>query len=54
MLRLHFAESLTREEIAKRLNVSPRVVKRELIRAYAALRLSLGEHAYESASSRIG
>lgn len=54
MLRLHFVESLTREQIATRLAVSPRVVKRELIRAYAALRLALGEQEYESERSRVG
>jgi len=56
MLRLHFVDSLTREQIAARLAVSPRVVKRELIRAYAALRLSLGapDSEYESESSRLG
>jgi len=54
MLRLHFVESLTREQIATRLSVSPRVVKRELIRAYAALRLSLGEQQYELGRSKVG
>ncbi len=54
VLRLHFVESLTREQIAARLAVSPRVVKRELMRAYAALRLSLSEPEYQSASSRVG
>ena len=35
VLRLHFGEELVRAEIAERLNVSERVVKRDLIRAYA-------------------
>lgn len=38
VLRLHFGEGLTHEAIAHTLSVSPRVVKRELIRAYAKLR----------------
>jgi RNA polymerase sigma factor (sigma-70 family) len=38
VLRLHFGEELTRAAIAARLKVSERVVKRDLILAYAALR----------------
>lgn len=38
VLRLHFGEGLTHEAIANALSVTPRVVKRELIRAYAKLR----------------
>lgn len=41
ILRLHYGESLTHEVIAKRMGVSRRIVKRDLIRAYAALRESL-------------
>jgi RNA polymerase sigma factor (sigma-70 family) len=41
IVRLHFGEGLTREAIAENLSVTPRVVKRELIRAYATLRNSL-------------
>ena len=41
VLRLHFGEELARAEIAERLNVSERVVKRDLIRAYAKLRTDL-------------
>jgi len=54
VLRLHFVESLTRDQIAQRLAVSPRVVKRELIRAYASLRLSLSEPEYTSENSKVG
>lgn len=38
VLRLHFGEGLTRAAIAARLKISPRIVKRDLIQAYAALR----------------
>ena len=54
ILRLHFVESLTRDQIAMRLSVSARVVKRELVRAYAALRDSWGERQYESEASKGG
>jgi len=40
-LRLHFAEGLSRPQIAERLGVSARVVKRELIKAYSRLRTEL-------------
>jgi len=38
VLRLHFGEGLTRTQIAERLQLSERIVKRELVLAYAALR----------------
>jgi DNA-binding CsgD family transcriptional regulator len=38
VLRLHFGDGLTRAAIATRLKISPRMVKRDLIQAYAALR----------------
>jgi RNA polymerase sigma factor (sigma-70 family) len=41
ILRLHFAESLTHEAIGVRLGLTRRVVKREMIRAYASLRSHL-------------
>jgi RNA polymerase sigma factor (sigma-70 family) len=41
ILRLHFAENLRREDIALRLNVTGKIVKRDLARAYASLRVSL-------------
>ncbi len=41
ILRLHYSEGLTYEVIAKRLATTHRIVKRDLIRAYADLRDSL-------------
>ncbi len=41
ILRLHYGEGLTHEVIAKRLVTTRRIVKRDLIRAYADLRESL-------------
>ena len=41
ILRLHFGEELGRAEIAVRLKVSERVIKRDLVKAYAALRMYL-------------
>lgn len=41
ILQLHFGEGLTHEAIAGRLQLTRRIVKRECIRAYAALRVSL-------------
>ena len=38
VLRLHFGDGLTRAEIATRLKISERIVKRDLVLAYAALR----------------
>jgi RNA polymerase sigma factor (sigma-70 family) len=43
ILRLHFDEELTHEAIAERLNVTRRVVKREIIHAYVLLRGSLSD-----------
>ena len=43
IIRLHFSEDLTREQIAVRLKVSEKVVKRDLAKAYAMLRVSLEE-----------
>ncbi len=48
VLRLHFGEELVRAEIAKQLNVSERVVKRDLVRAYATLRTHLNAGIEES------
>jgi RNA polymerase sigma factor (sigma-70 family) len=42
ILRLHYADGLSHAEIAERLAVSERVVKRDIIKAYAALRIDLG------------
>lgn len=42
ILRMHYEEGLTHEVIAGRLNTTRRIVKRDLIRAYADLRGTLG------------
>jgi RNA polymerase sigma-70 factor (ECF subfamily) len=42
ILRLHYGDGLSHAQIAERLSVSERVVKRDIIKAYAALRLDLG------------
>jgi len=41
ILRLHFEEELTHEQIASRLGVSRRIVKRDLIMSYVRLRTEL-------------
>lgn len=41
MLRLHFAEGLKYEEVADRMGLTRRIVKRDLARAYAVVRMSL-------------
>ena len=41
ILRLHFGDGLTYEEIARRLGVTRKIVKRDIARAYGALRVSL-------------
>jgi RNA polymerase sigma-70 factor (ECF subfamily) len=41
IVRLHFGESMSHEDITKRLGLTRRMVKRDLARAYAALRTSL-------------
>jgi RNA polymerase sigma-70 factor (ECF subfamily) len=50
--RLHFSEGLTYQAIAERLRVTPRVVKREMVRAYAMLRGSLYSEGFESDQAR--
>lgn len=45
ILRLHYDGGLTHEAIAARLGVTRRIVKRDLIRAYADLRGTLGARA---------
>ena len=42
ILRLHYGEGLSHAQIAEQLRVSERVVKRDIIKAYATLRLDLG------------
>jgi RNA polymerase sigma-70 factor (ECF subfamily) len=41
ILRLHFADDIPHEEIARRLGVTRKIVKRDIARAYSALRISL-------------
>jgi RNA polymerase sigma factor (sigma-70 family) len=41
ILRLHFGDGLTHEEIARRLGVTRKIVKRDVARAYGSLRVSL-------------
>jgi RNA polymerase sigma factor (sigma-70 family) len=41
ILRLHFGEGLGQSDIAARLGVTRRIVKRDIVRSYAALRLTL-------------
>jgi RNA polymerase sigma factor (sigma-70 family) len=48
MLRLYFGEGLSRAQIAERLAVSPRIVKRDLITAYTKLRQLLDENVIDS------
>jgi DNA-directed RNA polymerase specialized sigma24 family protein len=38
---LHFAEDIPHEEIARRLGVTRKIVKRDIARAYGSLRISL-------------
>jgi RNA polymerase sigma-70 factor (ECF subfamily) len=52
VMRLHFAEGLTHQAIAERLRVTRRVVKREMIRAYAMLRGSLYGAGFEAGQGR--
>ena len=43
ILRLQFGEGMSQIQIATRLGVTPKVVKREMARSYAALRITLSE-----------
>jgi len=52
MLRLHFGEGLARAQIAERLETSERSVKRELIKAYARLRIVLDSDVAERSELR--
>jgi RNA polymerase sigma factor (sigma-70 family) len=54
VLRLHFGDNLSHAEIAQRLGVTPRIVKRDLINAYARLRVELNEEIVESLRVSIG
>ena len=42
ILRLHFGESMRHEDIARRMGLTRRVIRRDLARAYATLRVALG------------
>ena len=41
IIRLHFSEGKSREDIAERMNLTRKIVKRDLAKAYAMLRVSL-------------
>ncbi len=41
ILRLHYGEGLSHAQIAEQLGVTERIVKRDIIKAYATLRLDL-------------
>jgi len=43
ILRLHFGEGLPHEEIAHKLGVTRKIVKRDIARAYASLRTSMDQ-----------
>jgi RNA polymerase sigma factor (sigma-70 family) len=50
ILRLHFGSGIQHEEIARRLGVTRKIVKRDMARAYASLRVSLDERVSGNAS----
>lgn len=50
VLRLRFSEDLTYEAIAERMQISRRMVKREIIRSYSALRSSLTDERLASSA----
>lgn len=53
VLRLHFHEGMTHESIAQRMQLSRRIVKREIIRSYGVLRTVLdGEQPPAAAQTR--
>ncbi len=52
VLRLRFTEDLTNEAIAERLKLTRRIVRRELVEAYARLRLALERDPTERAGVR--
>lgn len=53
IVRLHFGENLTNQDIASRLGVTRRVVKRDLARAYATMRAALDSSLLDVAWSRL-
>ena len=50
VLRLHFAEGMRHEEIAASLQVTARIVKRDLINGYSSLRDSFGRNMASSSA----
>jgi RNA polymerase sigma factor (sigma-70 family) len=57
ILRLHFGEELKYEAIATALSITPRIVKREIVRAYATLREELDFEATDAvgrSGARLG
>jgi RNA polymerase sigma factor (sigma-70 family) len=48
ILRLHFGDGIGHEDIARRMGLTRRIVKRDLAGAYAALRITLGAGATDS------
>jgi RNA polymerase sigma-70 factor (ECF subfamily) len=50
VLLMHVNEGLTYEEIAKKLRMTPGIVRRDLVRAYAGVRCGMGERALEMLS----
>jgi len=53
ILRMHYEGGLTHEAIAQTLGITRRIVKRDLIRAYAVLRESLGLSAVPAARAQL-
>jgi RNA polymerase sigma factor (sigma-70 family) len=53
ILRLHFGEGVRHEDIARRMGVTRRVVKRDLASAYAELRTTLSSDASESVQQAL-
>jgi RNA polymerase sigma-70 factor (ECF subfamily) len=53
VLRLHFGEGLTYEGIAAQLGVSRRIVKRDIVDAYASLRVALSTPGTQPADSPV-
>jgi len=52
IVRLHFGEELTYDDIAGRLGLTRRIIKRDLARAYAALRTTMDPDLSEPAEPR--
>jgi RNA polymerase sigma factor (sigma-70 family) len=54
ILRLHYAEGLAHEDIARTLGVTRKIVKRDIARAYASLRISLDRDLIEGTQGEGG